>query len=199
MAFTTRMIQLSILGLMGLLALVSSQITDTQVAESGDIVLKAPSNLINCGCQCDPYTWRDTLGRVQGNCRSADATKALWCYIPASAFTSCADIRQSRNRLDNFGRPRRWSYEACSTPALTSPICLGFGQGGLLQREPNKRPTRNNGRRPNRGGNNSGNGSGGGFNLLDLIKPRSEAGDGGNAEGGGFKFQNPESSGTLEQ
>ena len=42
---------------------------------------KAASNKRNCDCQCNNYTWRDSYGKLQGNCKSSDKTKGQWCYI----------------------------------------------------------------------------------------------------------------------
>ncbi|XP_059087846.1 uncharacterized protein LOC131884175 [Tigriopus californicus] len=190
---------------LGCFALALLQICQAQDVE---IVAKAPSNLINCGCQCDPYTWRDSYGNVQGNCRTPDGTKALWCYVPRG-FSSCDDLRLSRNRVDFTGNRRQWSYEACSTPALTSPVCRGFSSGGnYVGPQSPSRPNRNNRRnnrrknqgvgRPNSGyasggsGNvrGSGNVGGGGLNLADLLKPRSEGLDPGKTtEEVKFEFQ----------
>nr|XP_040574568.1 uncharacterized protein LOC121123507 [Lepeophtheirus salmonis] len=76
-------------------------------AQNG-IILKAPSLVQNCGCQCSSLTFADSYGRIQGNCRSADYTGARWCYIPFSH--TCNDAQYS-SRFRN-----QWSYEACATP-----------------------------------------------------------------------------------
>merc|ERR1712209_133901 len=48
---------------------------------------KAASPYVNLGCQCSSLTFVDQYGTVQGNCRSADSTGALWCYVD-SAYSS---------------------------------------------------------------------------------------------------------------
>ena len=43
-----------------------------------------------CGCQCSSLVWEDKYGGVQGNCRSADHTKAKWCYVKEGS--TCSDL-----------------------------------------------------------------------------------------------------------
>ncbi len=62
---------------------------------------------------------------MAGYCCRPDQTGARWCYIPDNARYACSDVRVSKNRFDQRGRPRPWSYEACSTP-----VCGGGGFGG---------------------------------------------------------------------
>merc|ERR1712210_334390 len=91
-----------------------------------NIAVKAPSPIENCNCQCDHYTWQDTYGAVQGNCKSSDSTRGRWCYVRGN---SCNDIKYSKDRRDNYGQLRKWSYQACATPAIGG----GYG-GGCNQR-----------------------------------------------------------------
>merc|ERR1712014_113535 len=70
----------------------------------------------NCGCQCSSLTFRDSSGVVQGNCKTVDSTGAQWCYV--DSYSTCQDLVPSQRFPHN-----PWSYEACATPALGSPIC----------------------------------------------------------------------------
>merc|ERR1711983_472889 len=72
---------------------------------------KAASPYVNLGCQCSSLTFVDQYGTVQGNCRSADSTGALWCYVDSAYSSSCQDLRFSARFPNN-----PWSYEACATP-----------------------------------------------------------------------------------
>merc|ERR1712053_58904 len=81
---------------------------------------KASSPLTNCGCQCSSLTFRDAGGVVQGNCRTVDSTGAQWCYVDP-AHSSCQDLVPSQRFPNN-----PWSYEACATPSLGSPLCPAF-------------------------------------------------------------------------
>merc|ERR1711936_977360 len=96
--------------------------------QSKKIGVKAPSPYENCNCQCDHYTWQDTYGAIQGNCKSSDNTRGRWCYVQGN---SCDDIQYSKNRRDQYGQLRKWSYQACSTPA---PGYGGGYGGGCNQR-----------------------------------------------------------------
>merc|ERR1711879_907292 len=81
----------------------------------------------NCNCQCHHYTWQDTYGKIQGNCKSSDGTRGRWCYVEGFA---CDDIQYSKRRRDQFGQLRKWSYQACSTPAPGTGRCAyGGGYG----------------------------------------------------------------------
>jgi len=91
-----------------------------------NIAVKAPSPIENCNCQCDHYKWTDTYGAVQGNCKSSDGTRGRWCYVQGN---SCDDIQYSKNRRDNNGQLRKWSYQACATDALGTGKCGGYGSG----------------------------------------------------------------------
>merc|ERR1719167_1628531 len=77
---------------------------------------KAASPLTKCGCQCSSLTFRDSSGVVQGNCKTVDSTGAQWCYV--DSYSTCQDLVPSQRFPHN-----PWSYEACATPALGSPIC----------------------------------------------------------------------------
>merc|ERR1711902_141760 len=83
-----------------------------------ETVTKAASPLINCGCQCSPLTFRDAKGEVQGNCLTVDGTGAQWCYVDAAHSSSCQDLVPSQRFPNN-----PWSYEACATPSIGSPLC----------------------------------------------------------------------------
>merc|ERR1711963_331589 len=96
---------------------------------------KAASPYVNIGCQCSPLTFQDQYGTIQGNCRSADSTGALWCYVDNAHSSSCQDKRFSARFPNN-----PWSYEACATPlpvavgpiapsaAFTAPVGPSYGQ-----------------------------------------------------------------------
>merc|ERR1712027_242206 len=92
------------------------------------ISVKAPSPFENYGCQCDNYTWQDTYGKIQGNCKSSDTTRGRWCYVRSG--NSCNDIQYSKNRRDSYGQLRQWSYEACATPAPSYGGGNGCRHGG---------------------------------------------------------------------
>ena len=87
-------------------------------SEVVDSETKAASPLINCGCQCSPLTFRDAKGQVQGNCLTVDGTGAQWCYVDAAHSSSCQDLVPSQRFPNN-----PWSYEACATPSIGSPLC----------------------------------------------------------------------------
>eukprot|EP00092_Neocalanus_flemingeri_P014731 GFUD01015897.1.p1 GENE.GFUD01015897.1~~GFUD01015897.1.p1 ORF type:complete len:267 (-),score=57.21 GFUD01015897.1:115-915(-) len=82
---------------------------------------RAASSKVNCGCQCSSLTFRDKYGKVQGNCKSSDQTRAVWCYVEGWG-SSCQDLQNSKR----FNKP--WSYEACATPP--AHLCNGGGGGG---------------------------------------------------------------------
>merc|ERR1712038_2239122 len=80
-----------------------------------NVDLKAASPYTNYGCQCDSLTF--TTGRTtHGNCFSTDKTGAKWCYLPLSGST-CTDSRSGGFHSTRFPG-RKWSYEACATPAV---------------------------------------------------------------------------------
>jgi len=81
-----------------------------KLAESKPSEDRAPSELINCGCQCSNLIYSDGDGKVQGNCRSADSSGSLWCF--AVAGSTCQDIQTTAK--GPYGKD--WSYEACATP-----------------------------------------------------------------------------------
>ena len=55
---------------------------------------------------------------LQGNCRTADDSGAVWCFVDPN-YRQCVDIKWSNRQSQH------WSYEACATPELTSPECSG--------------------------------------------------------------------------
>merc|ERR1712110_431340 len=66
---------------------------------------------------------------IQGNCKSSDGTRGRWCYVDSN---SCDDVQYSKNRRDQYGQLRKWSYQACSTPAPGTGRCAyggGYGSG----------------------------------------------------------------------
>merc|ERR1712107_83484 len=67
---------------------------------------KAASPYVNLGCQCSSLTFVDQYGTVQGNCRSADSTGALWGYVDSAYSSTCQD-KQFSARFPN----NPWSYE----------------------------------------------------------------------------------------
>merc|ERR1711915_1146376 len=73
-----------------------------------------------CGCQCSDLVWQDKYGTVHGNCRSADHTKAKWCYVKEGS--TCSDLVPSARHPRN-----PWSYQACATP--TQRRCGGSSSG----------------------------------------------------------------------
>merc|ERR1719315_497834 len=95
-----------------------------------------------CGCQCSDLVWEDKYGTVHGNCRSADHTKAKWCYVKEGS--TCSDLVPSARHPRN-----PWSYQACATP--TQAQC-GSGTGGF---------STSGGNRPSRQPNNGAFGSNG--------------------------------------
>merc|ERR1712117_1015097 len=156
--------------LLALLSVAVSVMAAPQDKKS-DIGVKAPSPYENCNCQCHHYTWQDTYGKIQGNCKSLDGTRGRWCYVEGFA---CDDIQYSKSRRDQYGQLRKWSYQTCSTPAPGTGRCAyggGYGNGfnsgynnGCNERHGNcNRPVYNNNNnnnyrpnRPNRPGNNLG-------------------------------------------
>merc|ERR1712226_956950 len=129
--------------------------------KKGNIGVKAPSPYENCNCQCHHYTWQDTYGKIQGNCKSSDGTRGRWCYVDSN---SCDDLQYSKNRRDQYGQLRKWSYQACSTPAPGTGRCAygggygsGYGSGsGCNERHGNCNSGYNNNGYNNNGYNNNG-------------------------------------------
>merc|ERR1712186_149022 len=115
-SLTMQLRNITIIGLASLLSLGSCSETGNKTAASE----KASSPLINCGCQCSSLTFRDAGGVVQGNCLTVDTTGAQWCYVDP-AYSSCQDLVPSQRFPNN-----PWSYEACATPAVGSPLCAGI-------------------------------------------------------------------------
>merc|ERR1719328_763986 len=58
--------------------------------KKSDIGVKAPSPYENCNCQCHHYTWQDTYGKIQGNCKSSDGTRGPTGPGPTSEASSAA-------------------------------------------------------------------------------------------------------------
>merc|ERR1712018_462959 len=107
--------------------------------KKGDITVdtRAPSDYQNCKCQCDSYTWSD--GKyTRGNCKSKaklpgkyTSATGLFCYVSGSALCACRDVQVSKSVTDSFGRPRYYSFEACTTPPKNQCYSYGnnFGDG----------------------------------------------------------------------
>merc|ERR1711963_26899 len=106
------------------LAVVGISASPSEVVDSET---KAASPLINCGCQCSPLTFRDAKGEVQGNCLTVDRTGAQWCYVDAAHSSSCQDLVPSQRFPNN-----PWSYEACATPSIGSPLCPTVGVPAVI-------------------------------------------------------------------
>merc|ERR1712001_230578 len=92
---------------------------------------KAASTYQNCNCQCDSYTWSDGI-YIRGNCRSKaklpgqyTSATGLFCYVSGTALCSCRDVQRSQSVTDNYGRPRYYSFEACTTPPRRQ--CSNYG------------------------------------------------------------------------
>ena len=68
-----------------------------------------------CDCQCSSYTYSNKWGNVQGNCKSTYRGKQ-WCYVDSSN-QNCQDLEKGPDT------GKLWSFQACSTPALSSPEC----------------------------------------------------------------------------
>merc|ERR1719391_1389754 len=100
-------------------ALVVASVTGKRIPKIG-LKGAAPSA---CGCQCSDLVWEDKYGTVHGNCRSADHTKAKWCYVKEGS--TCSDLVPSKRHPRN-----PWSYQACATPTQTQ---CGSGGGSFSQ------------------------------------------------------------------
>jgi hypothetical protein len=88
-----------------------------------------------------------------------DKTGARWCYLAATGLTTCSDIQQGR-RISTRFKERRWSYEACATPAVNN------GGNGNFQPQPINNGGNNNGNFGNNGNNgNFGNNGNSGTNC----------------------------------
>ena len=92
-----------------------------EIAASDSInnLTRAASRQVNCNCQCSSITFLDRYGQINGNCRSADSTGALWCYVDPR-YSQCVDLRQSVRTTS------LWSYQACATPEIYSAQCGGY-------------------------------------------------------------------------
>ena len=128
-------------------------------ADAEELNVRQASRQVNCNCQCSSITFLDKFGKINGNCRTADNTGAVWCYVDPR-YNQCADLQRS-TRTSSM-----WSYQACATPDLTSPQCAGgFNNGGFNNGGFNNGGFNNNGGIPNNGGfNNGGIPNNGGFN-----------------------------------
>merc|ERR1711915_597599 len=109
-------------------ALVVASVTGKRTPKIG-LKGAAPSA---CGCQCSDLVWQDKYGTVHGNCRSADHTKAKWCYVKEGS--TCSDLVPSARHPRN-----PWSYQACATPSQgrcggsSSGFSNNFGGNGRGQ------------------------------------------------------------------
>ena len=133
-------------------------------ADAEELNVRQASRQVNCNCQCSSITFLDKFGKINGNCRTADNSGAVWCYVDPR-YNQCADLQRS-TRTSSM-----WSYQACATPDLTSPQCAGgfnnggFNNGGFNNGGFNNGGFNNNGGIPNNGGfNNGGIPNNGGFN-----------------------------------
>merc|ERR1712121_589403 len=101
---------------MKMLVLLSGLVAATAAVDvDTNVDLKAASPYTNYGFQCDSLTF--TTGRTtHGNCFSTDKSGAKWCYLPLSGST-CTDSRSGGFHSTRFPG-RKWSYEACATPAV---------------------------------------------------------------------------------
>jgi len=82
--------------------------------------LDGPSVTNDCKCQCSNRIYMDTLGGVQGNCRSTINGKK-WCYIKGDALIHCPQEDIQYEAVSQLP----YSFQACATPAADSPICTG--------------------------------------------------------------------------
>ena len=112
---------------------------DADVTEVNLAAGRAASRQVNCNCQCSSITFLDKYGQINGNCRTADNSGALWCYVDPR-YSQCADLRRS-TRTSSL-----WSYQACATPDIYSAQCgggylpsngNGFGSGFNAASYPN--------------------------------------------------------------
>merc|ERR1712106_599112 len=74
---------------------------------------RAPSTVVNCGCQCSNLIYKDENGLTHGNCRSTQ-----WCFVDPDGST-CLDLQTGKvpDDLLPWFSNYLWSYEACATPA----------------------------------------------------------------------------------
>merc|ERR1711994_1226967 len=153
----------------------------TAVDVKKDVGLKAASPYTNYGCQCDSLTFTD--GRqTHGNCFSTDKTGAKWCYLPQSGST-CTDTRSGGFYSSRFPG-RKWSYEACATPAAPFNVAGSMNNGGCTGRRCNNGGSGNN--NGGSGNNNGGSGfSNGGSGFTNSGSGFSSGGSGLNNGGSG--------------
>ena len=154
--------------------ILSIAVTAAVTAEEFEVDSKAASRQVNCECQCSEISFLDKYGKQNGNCKSADKTGALWCYVDPN-FNRCSDLQRS----ERFGQ-KLWSYQACATPEIGAPLCPyggnfnnggfnngGYNNGGLNGGFNNGGLNNNGGYNPgstNGGFNNGGFSNNGGFN-----------------------------------
>lgn len=53
------------------------------------------------------------------------SAQGLFCYVSGSALCSCRDVQVSKSTTDSYGRPRYYSFEACTTPPRNQ--CSNYG------------------------------------------------------------------------
>merc|ERR1712106_116444 len=82
---------------------------------------RAPSTVVNCGCQCSNLIY-SVGGKIHGNCNSAE-NGAQWCFVVGGDGSSCSDLRTTVQMGPYANPPNAWSYEACATPAIGSAEC----------------------------------------------------------------------------
>ena len=170
--------------------ILSIAVTALVTGEEFEVDSKAASRQVNCECQCSEITFLDKYGKQNGNCKSADKTGALWCYVDPN-FNRCSDLQRS----ERFGQ-KLWSYQACATPEIGAPLCPyggnfnngGFNNGGFnnggLNNNGGYNPGSNNGGFNNGGFSNNGGFNNGGLNNNGGYNPGSN--NGGLNNNGGY-------------
>ena len=173
--------------------ILSIAVTAAVTAEEFEVDSKAASRQVNCECQCSEISFLDKYGKQNGNCKSADKTGALWCYVDPN-FNRCSDLQRS----ERFGQ-KLWSYQACATPEIGAPLCPyggnfnnggfnngGYNNGGLNGGFNNGgyNPGSNNGGFNNGGFSNNGGFNNGGLNNNGGYNPGSN--NGGLNNNGGY-------------
>ncbi|XP_040568353.1 uncharacterized protein [Lepeophtheirus salmonis] len=71
----------------------------------------------DCNCQCISLQFRDSKGKIHGNCKST-LNGAQWCYVKYDKYSPCPDLRRSQRFSGRY-----WSNHACATPSEDSPVC----------------------------------------------------------------------------
>merc|ERR1711872_133987 len=83
---------------------------------------EAPTTSDDCLCQCASTIYLDQSRTLQGNCKSADPTERIWCYIRGDdTIEACGDSFGFDNRYGLFK-----SYRACTTPEPNSEECINL-------------------------------------------------------------------------